>query len=122
MSPDIQHKTEIGGVVLGVADAAAVRANFGLLTERARKALPSARIEGVIVARQIQGGVQCIAGIHGSGVGPIAMFGLGGIFAEVIRDVVFHRCPFGEDVAREMIGRIRGAAILNGTRSACRRY
>jgi acetate---CoA ligase (ADP-forming) len=117
LSPDIQHKTEIGGVVLGVADAAAVRANFGLLVERARKALPSARIEGVIVARQIQGGVECIAGIHNDPVfGPIAMFGLGGIFAEVIRDVVFRRCPFGEDVAREMIGRIRGAAILNGAR------
>lgn len=117
LSPDILHKTEIGGVVLGVGDAASVRENFALLVERARKAVPSARIDGVIVARQMSGGVECIAGIHNDPVfGPIAMFGLGGIFAEVLKDVVFRRCPFSEDVAREMIGSIRAAAILKGAR------
>ena len=78
----------------------------------------------MIVARRIQGGVECIAGIHNDPVfGPIAMFGLGGIFAEAIRDVVFRRCPFGEDVARKRSAGSRGAAILTvRTRSACRRY
>ncbi|HUB13014.1 MAG TPA: acetate--CoA ligase family protein, partial [Acetobacteraceae bacterium] len=96
VSPDILHKSEIGGVLLGVADLAAVRDGYDLLLARAKRAAPAARIEGVLVAKQLQGGVECILGIHRDPVfGPIAMFGLGGIFVEVMKDVVFRRCPFG---------------------------
>ncbi len=117
LSPDILHKTEIGGVALDIADAAAVRETFDLLIARAAKAKPNARIEGVIVARQLSCGVECIMGINNDPIfGPIAMFGLGGIFTEVLKDVVFRRCPFGEDAALEMIGGIRGAAVLRGAR------
>ncbi len=116
-SPDIMHKSEIGGVLLDVSDAEAVRAGFALLLERARSAAPDARIDGVIVARQLKGGVECILGIHRDPVfGPVAMFGLGGIFVEVLRDVVFRRCPFGTDVAEQMIRGIRGAPLLLGAR------
>ena len=117
LSPDILHKSEIGGVLLNVADAAAVRDGYELLLARAKRAAPTARIEGVLVAKQLQGGVECILGIHRDPVfGPIAMFGLGGIFVEVMKDVVFRRCPFGEDVAEQMIRSIKGAPLLLGAR------
>ncbi|GJD49009.1 Trans-feruloyl-CoA synthase FCS1 [Methylobacterium crusticola] len=117
LSPDILHKTEIGGVVLGVADAAAARTAYAALLARAAAAAPGARIDGVLVARQLAGGVECILGIHQDpAFGPVAMFGLGGLFVEVMRDVVFRRCPFGEDVAEAMIRAIRGAPLLTGVR------
>ena len=117
LSPDILHKSEIGGVLVGVADVAAVRDGFATLTRRAREKAPDARIEGVLVARQMSGGVECIMGIQRDPVfGPVAMFGLGGIFVEVMKDVVFRRCPFGVDVAEEMIRSIRGAPLLLGAR------
>ena len=117
LSPDILHKSEIGGVLLNVADTAAVRDGYDLLLARAHRAAPNARIEGVLVAKQLQGGVECILGIHRDPVfGPIAMFGLGGIFVEVMKDVVFRRCPFGADVAEEMIRSIKGAPLLLGAR------
>ena len=117
LSPDILHKSEIGGVLLDVADDAAVRDGYDLLLARAQRAAPDARIEGVLVAKQLQGGVECILGIHRDPVfGPIAMFGLGGIFVEVMKDVVFRRCPFGADVAEAMIRSIKGAPLLLGAR------
>ena len=117
LSPDILHKSEIGGVLLNVSDVAAVRDGYDLLLARAKRAAPNARIEGVLVAKQLQGGVECILGIHRDPVfGPIAMFGLGGIFVEVMKDVVFRRCPFGADVAEQMIRSIKGAPLLLGAR------
>jgi acyl-CoA synthetase (NDP forming) len=117
LSPDILHKSEIGGVLLDVSDAAGVREGFALLLQRAKSAAPTARIEGVLVAKQLKGGVECIMGIMQDPVfGPIAMFGLGGIFVEILKDVVFRRCPFGPDVAEEMIRSIKGAPLLLGAR------
>ena len=117
VSPDILHKSEIGGVLLDVGNAHAVRAGFDTLMQRAHAAAPQARIEGVLVARQLSGGVECILGIHRDPVfGPVALFGLGGTFVEILQDVVLHRCPFGEDVALEMIRSVRGAPLLTGAR------
>jgi acyl-CoA synthetase (NDP forming) len=117
LSPDILHKSEIGGVLLDVRNEAAVRGGFATLMQRARDAAPDARIDGVLVARQVSGGVECIMGIkQDPAFGPIAMFGLGGVFVEVLRDVVFHRCPFGEDVAERMIRSIQSAPLLLGAR------
>jgi acyl-CoA synthetase (NDP forming) len=117
LSPDILHKSEIGGVLLNLADDAAVRDGHDLLLARAKHAAPGARIEGVLVAKQLTGGVECILGIHRDPVfGPIAMFGLGGIFVEVMQDVVFRRAPFGADVAEAMIRSIKGAPLLLGAR------
>lgn len=117
VSPDIPHKTEIGGVLLGLADDAAVAAGFATLNDRARTACPGARIDGVLVAQQVAGGVETIMGVKNDPVfGPVAMFGLGGIFAEVLQDVAFRRCPFSEDEARALIARTRGAALLQGAR------
>lgn len=117
LSPDILHKSEIGGVLLDILDADAVHAGHALLLERAKAAAPNARIEGVLVAKQLKGGVECILGIHRDPVfGPMAMFGLGGIFVEILKDVVFRRCPFGPDTAEEMIRSIKGAPLLLGAR------
>ena len=117
LSADILHKSEIGGVLLNVADAVAVHDGFQLLLDRAKSAAPTAKLDGVLVAKQLKGGVECILGIHRDPVfGPVAMFGLGGIFVEILKDVVFRRCPFGPDVAEEMICSIKGAPLLLGAR------
>lgn len=117
LSPDILHKSEIGGVLLGVDGPDAVRIGFRTLIERAGAAAPAARLEGVLVAKQLTGGVECILGIHRDPVfGPMALFGLGGIFVEILRDVALHRCPFGPEVADRMIRSIRGAPLLLGAR------
>jgi acetate---CoA ligase (ADP-forming) len=117
MSPDILHKSEIGGVLLNVADAQGVAAGFRLLCERAGNAAPDARLEGILVAKQLFGGIECILGITRDPVfGAIAVFGLGGVFVEVLKDVVLRRCPFGEREAETMIRSIRGAPLLQGAR------
>jgi hypothetical protein len=117
ISPDIVHKSEIGGVLLGVSSEDEVTSGFTTLLARAKSAAPAARLEGVLVAKQLSGGVECIMGIHRDpAFGPVAMFGLGGVFVEILKDVVFHRCPFNEDVAEQMIRSIRGAPLLLGAR------
>lgn len=117
LSSEIQHKTEVGGVIVGIADDAAVRDGFVNLIARVGSAVPQARIDGVLVAKQMVGGVECILGIHRDPVfGPIAMFGLGGIFTEVMKDVCLRKCPFSITEAEVMIRSIRGAQILQGAR------
>lgn len=119
VSPDILHKTEIGGVLTHVDSSNAAEAGFDTLINRAKSARPGARLDGVLVARKITGGIECIMGITRDPVfGPIAMFGLGGIHVEVLKDVVLRRCPFGRDEAEEMIRSIRSFALLNGVRGA----
>ncbi|QCI11640.1 acetate--CoA ligase family protein [Pseudomonas putida] len=116
-SADILHKSEIGGVLLNVDSAQAVRDGFALLQRRAAEHAPEARIDGVLVARQLQGGVECFMGIQRDPqFGPVAVFGLGGIFVEVLKDVVFRRCPFGVEEAEQMIRSIKGAPLLLGAR------
>ena len=118
LSPDILHKSEIGGVLLNVTDAAAVRDGFDLLLDSREDARRRPRASRACWWRSnCKGGVECILGIHRDPVfGPIAMFGLGGIFVEVMKDVVFRRCPFGDDVAEQMIRSIKGAPLLLGAR------
>jgi len=121
-SPDIPHKTEIGGVMLGLRDAAAVRAAFETLHQRTRSAMPDARIDGVLAAPMAPDGVDTIVGVmRDATFGPTVMFGLGGIFVEVLKDVTFRLAPFGEDEARRMIAEIAGKALLEGARgtNAC---
>ena len=119
VSPDIQHKSEIGGVLLNIADKAEASAAFDTLMERGRSAAPSARLEGVLVALMVQGGVETIIGVQRDPVfGPVVMFGLGGIFVEVLKDVTFRTAPFGLDVAHEMIRSVKGFPMLEGVRGA----
>lgn len=116
-SPDILHKSDIGGVLVGIGERDAAAAGFDTLMARAREAAPEARRDGVLVARQLQGGTECILGIHRDPVfGPVAMFGLGGVFVEVLRDVVFRLCPFGVAEAEAMIRSIKSLPLLTGAR------
>lgn len=118
-SPDLPHKTEIGGVLLDLNDETAILKGYATLIERARTAKPDARIDGVIVAEMITGGVETVLGVVRDPVfGPAVMFGLGGVFIEVLKDVTFRIAPFGIDEARRMIDEIRGRAILDGVRGA----
>jgi acetate---CoA ligase (ADP-forming) len=94
-----------------------VREGFTTLKARVAKAAPKARIDGVLVAKQLVGGVECIMGLHRDPVfGPVVMFGLGGVFVEILKDVVIRRAPFGVDVAEAMIRSIKGAPLLLGAR------
>jgi hypothetical protein len=117
VSPDIVHKTEVGGVIVGVGSPEAATAGFIELNRRARSARPDARLDGVLLAQQIDGGVECFMGVKRDPVfGPIAVFGLGGIFVEVLRDVALRRCPFDIATAADMIRSIQGFAVLDGAR------
>lgn len=117
LSPDILHKTEMGGVLVGLNSADEVASGFATLMERARAKAPKARIEGVLVAQMVKGGTEAIIGIKQDPVfGPIAIFGPGGIFAELMPDAVLGRCPFSAEQARSMIERSRLAPILKGAR------
>ena len=117
LSPDILHKSEIGGVLLNVADEGAVRAGFSTLMARAAERAPGARVDGVLVAKQVAGAVEMAAGVVRDPVfGPVVMVGLGGVFIEIFRDVAFKRCPVTEDDAAAMIRSLRGFALLDGAR------
>lgn len=116
-SPDILHKSEIGGVLLNIGNDKAVRNGFATLKDRAVTHVPDARLDGILIAKQITDGVECFMGIqHDPQFGPVAVFGLGGIFVEVLKDVVFRRCPVSRQEAEEMIRSIKGAPLLQGAR------
>jgi acyl-CoA synthetase (NDP forming) len=119
VSPDIEHKTEIGGVLVGVADRAGAEQGFATLMQRAAQHRPDATIEGVLVAPMAKKGVEIIVGVSRDPVfGPAVMFGLGGVHVEVLKDVTFRLAPFGRDEAVRMIDEIRGRALLSGVRGA----
>jgi acyl-CoA synthetase (NDP forming) len=119
VSPQIEHKTEIGGVLVGLPDRAAVEAGHATLIARARQHRPDATIEGVLVAPMARRGVEVIVGVsRDPAFGPAVMFGLGGVHVEVLKDVTFRLAPFDLAEARAMIAGIRGRALLSGVRGA----
>jgi len=116
VSPEITHKTEVGGVMLNVPAADAGAAFTELMTRVAARA-PHANLDGVLISPMLTDGTEMILGVQHDGVfGPTVLLGLGGIFVEVLRDVTFRIAPFGLEEARAMIGELRGAAILKGAR------
>ncbi len=116
VSPQITHKTEVGGVMLDVP-AAEAGAAYDRLVERVRARAPDATIEGVLMSPMVKGGVEMILGVQNDAVfGPVVLLGLGGIFVEVLRDVTFRIAPFGVEEAHRMIAELRGASILEGAR------
>jgi acyl-CoA synthetase (NDP forming) len=118
-SPDILHKTEIGGVEIGLKDTDALRAAYDRITRRAADAAPDARIDGVIVQQMGSGGVEVVIGVRRDpSFGPIVMVGMGGILIEVLKDVVFHRAPVTEAEASRMLDKLQGKAVLDGVRGA----
>ncbi|MEJ5200303.1 MAG: acetate--CoA ligase family protein, partial [Anaerolineae bacterium] len=119
ISPDILHKTEAGGVILNIRSAQEARAAFETLLERGRAARPAARIRGVQVQQMIVGGQEVIVGVKRDPTfGPLVMFGLGGIYVELLADVSFRLAPLTEDDAWEMLAEVRSAKLLAGVRGA----
>jgi acyl-CoA synthetase (NDP forming) len=119
VSPDIQHKTEIGGVMLRLGDADAVRRAFEVLTTRAREHAPSARIDGVLVTPMVEGGVEMIIGVHRDPTfGPMLMAGAGGTAVELYRDVVFASPPLSPERAATLVGQVRATQLLRGWRGS----
>ncbi|MCH8503452.1 MAG: acetate--CoA ligase family protein [Ectothiorhodospiraceae bacterium] len=118
VSADVLHKSDVGGVALGLQDRAAVLDAFNTCTRRVSQAMPHARIDGCLVApMRADEGLETILGVHVDPVfGPVVMFGLGGVFVEVLKDVTFRVAPFGLDEAHAMIDEIRGRSILSGVR------
>jgi acetate---CoA ligase (ADP-forming) len=116
-SADIAHKSEIGGVIVGLSDEKGVREAFRSLMHRARDGAPQARIDGVVVAAQADRGVETILGVVRDPVfGAVVMFGLGGVFVEAFQDVAFRLAPFGEAQAHAMIDEVKGRVLLRGLR------
>lgn len=117
VSPDLPHKTEVGGVVLGLQDAAAVAAAHDAMLARVRAAAPHARIEGVLVAPMLRGGTELILGAkHDPVFGPVVMVGLGGVFAEVMQDVAVRLAPVDEAEALAMLRGLKAFPVLDGAR------
>jgi acyl-CoA synthetase (NDP forming) len=117
ISPDILHKTEAGGVLLGVQDEQAARAGYETLIASGSAAHPEARLRGVLVQKMIRGGWEVIVGIQrDASFGPLLMFGLGGVYAEALADVSFRLAPLTTADAWEMIEEVRSARLLQGLR------
>src|SRR5688500_4245301 len=117
-SPDILHKSDVGGVVLNVTTAEQARAAFEQVTGSARRARPDARVDAALVEASCPpGGVELIVGVvRDPRFGPVVMCGLGGIFVEILRDVTFRLAPISRVDALEMLGELRGARLLDGVR------
>lgn len=118
-SPDILHKTEAGGVLLGVDDEEAVVAGFETILVNAHTYAPAARVAGVLVQEMVPRGREMIVGMsQDPAFGPAVAVGLGGVFVEVLRDVSIGVPPLYEGDIRSMLRRLRGAAVLEGVRGA----
>jgi acetyltransferase len=116
-SPDIPHKTEAGGVRVGLRRAEEVRAAFAEITSTAAKRVPGADIHGVLVQPMITDGVEVIIGVkHDPQIGPMLLFGTGGVMVEMYDDVALRRCPIVRSEALDMIEEVKGAKLLRGFR------
>lgn len=117
VSADILHKSDAGGVKLGLGDADAVRCAYDDILSSVSKKFPEADIDGVLVAPMVDGGIECIMGMHRDPVfGPVIMFGLGGIYVEILKDISFRLAPFDKAEALNMISETRAAQLLKGAR------
>ena len=119
VSPDILHKTDAGGVKIGLSDAAAIRAAYAEIMQNARAYAPQADIHGILVSPMAAPGTELIIGTkYDDQFGPIIMFGLGGILVEVLKDVSFRVLPISLLSAGRMIEEIKAYPMLTGTRNA----
>jgi acyl-CoA synthetase (NDP forming) len=117
VSQDVLHKSDAGGVRLGVQGEAAVRAATAEIRAAVGHHVPGARVEGVLAAPMAARGIELIVGVsQDPQFGPVLLFGVGGIFVEAVRDVVFRALPVSRDDALEMIGDIRARKMLDGVR------
>ncbi len=116
-SPDILHKTDVGGVRVGIQTAADVRDAFDLIVYRAQRYVPGARIWGCLVQEMVPKGTEILIGMsRDPQFGPLVTFGLGGIYVEALKDVTFRVAPLDRAEAMAMLGEIRAHALIEGVR------
>ena len=117
LSSDIQHKTDVGGVILNIEDIEQAKEAFKTIHKNVTEKAPNAVIDGVMISPMITGGIECILGAKTDPVfGPIIMFGLGGIYAEVMKDISFAEAPISFEKAEKMISSLKSKDIFFGTR------
>jgi acetyl coenzyme A synthetase (ADP forming)-like protein len=117
VSEDILHKTEVGGVLVDIETEEELRTKYAELMKRIKENKPDARIEGLLIQPMAKSGVETIVGIkRDQQFGALIMFGIGGIYVEVFKDVAFRICPIREGSARHMIEEIKGYKLLKGFR------
>ena len=118
VSPDIIHKSDVGGVILDLKSADEVRQGYSRILQNVRRHDPKARTVGVLVQEMAPASTEIIVGaIKDPQFGPAIMFGLGGVFVEVLKDVTFRVAPITEDDACEMIGEVKAYPLLKGYRN-----
>jgi len=118
LSPDIIHKTDVGGVMLNIRDDVSAREAFNKIMENVKSKAPNARIDGILIEEMVHGGHEVIiGGLQDPTFGPVIMFGgLGGIYVELFKDVTFRLAPIDYDEAEDMIRETKGYKILTGFR------
>jgi len=117
VSPDIIHKTEVGGVLLGLNSAEEVSQGADTMLGRVRSKCPTANITGVLVQPMVSRGRELLLGmIRDPQFGPVVMVGFGGIYVEVLKDTVTRLAPLSHGEALEMLGELRMAPLLRGVR------
>ncbi len=116
-SPDISHKTDVGGVAVGIEGPEALRGEWEQMHRSLRASAPNARIEGFEVESQVRGGKEVLVGLQRDpDFGPIIAFGMGGIYVEVLRDVTFRLAPIRAFSAHRMVQSVRAFPLLQGVR------
>jgi acyl-CoA synthetase (NDP forming) len=116
-SPDILHKTEAGVVRLALRNADEVKTSYAEIMANAASYAPKAKINGALVQEMVTGGVEVIVGVsYDAQLGPMLLFGSGGVMVEVYNDVALRHCPITQNEAREMIDEVKGAKLLRGFR------
>ncbi|MDF1856438.1 acetate--CoA ligase family protein [Pseudooceanicola sp.] len=118
-SPDILHKTEVGGVRVGLKDAETVRAAYGEIVSNAAQKAPKAKVDGVLVQKMAPKGVELVIGmVNDATFGPIMMIGAGGVAVELYGDVLHYPAPFGPAKAEELLRSLKSAPLFDGFRGA----
>lgn len=119
VSPDIVHKSDVGGVKVGVSSDSDVRKWFDIIMLNVKSRAPSARVAGILIQEMVPQDLEVIVGATRDPIfGPVVMFGLGGIFVEVLKDVSLRITPLTVHDAEEMLDEIKAASILRGYRGA----
>ena len=118
-SPDILHKTEAGVIRLGLRDSGQLAEAYDQIMSNAAQADPGATINGVLVQEMVTGGVEVIVGVsYDAQLGPVLLFGTGGVMVEVYNDVALRHCPITKSEAYEMIDQVKGSRLLKGFRGS----
>ena len=116
VSPDIAHKTDVGGVVVGVKDSAAAKAAYEQIMANCKKNKPEARLDGVSVQQMVSGQEVILSMMRDAQFGPVVSFGLGGIYVEILREISQMHVPMSEQQLEEMITSTKAYKLLSGAR------